>query len=167
MSTSKNNNERESFQKSPILKAGEYDFWAQKFETHVRSIDGELQKIITTGDLLVTQNNGKPVPFGSFTAEDWTKNEKNNKALKLLTSRLDNSDRRTVLGSPSAKEKWDALAKIYQGSNDVKRDRISALLQDYDNFNMGEKETIEELQARFLTLINSLAYLGERIENWK
>ena len=49
-----------------------------------------------------------------------------------------------MLGSPSAKEKWDALAKIYQGSNDVKRDRISALLQDYDNFTMGEKETIEE-----------------------
>ena len=128
MSTSKNNNKRESFWKSPILKAGEYDLWAQEFETHVRSIDRELQKIITTRDLLVTQNNGKSVPLGSFTAEDWTKDEKNNKALKLLTSGLDNSDRRKVLESPSTKEKWDALAKIYQGSNDVKRDRISALL---------------------------------------
>ena len=72
-----------------------------------------------------------------------------------------------MLGSPSAKEKWDALAKIYQGSNDLKRDRISALLQDYDNFTMGEKESIEEFQGRFLTLINSLSYLGEMIENWK
>ena len=127
MSTSKNN-KRESFQKSLILKAGEYDLWAQEFETHVRSIDGELWKIITTRDFLVTQNNGKHVPFGSFTDEDLTKEENNNKALKLLTSGLNNSDRRKVLRSPSAKEKWDALAKIYQGSNDVKRDRISALL---------------------------------------
>ena len=54
MSTSKNNNKKESFWKSPILKAGEYDLWAQKFETHVRSIDGELWRIVTTGDLVVT-----------------------------------------------------------------------------------------------------------------
>ena len=134
MSTSKSNIERESYWKSPILKVGEYDLWAQEFETHVRSIDGELWKIITSGDLQVTQNNGKPVAFTSFTAEDWTKDEKNMKALKLLTSGLDNSDRRKVLGSLSAKDKWDALVKIYQGSMDVKRDRIAALLQDYNIF---------------------------------
>ena len=32
---------------------------------------------------------------------------------------------------------------------------------------MGEKETIEEFQARFLSLVNSLTYLGEEIPNWK
>ena len=110
----------------------------------MRSIDGELWKIITMGDLQVTQNNGKPIAFNSFTAEDLGKDEKNMKALKLLTSGLDNSDRRKVLGSLSAKDKCDALAKINQGSTDVKRDRIAALLQDYDNFAMGEKESIED-----------------------
>ena len=97
-----------------------------------------------TDDLRVTQIDEKPAPLSAFSDDDWKRDEKNNKALKLLTSGLDNSDRRKVLGSPSAKEKWDALAKIYQGSTDVKRDRISALYQDYDNFTMGEKETIEE-----------------------
>ena len=133
----------------------------------MRSIDRELWKIIINGNLPVTQLNNKPIPFNSFSVDDWSKYEKNMKALKLLTSGLDNSDRRKVLGSETAKEKWDALAKIYQGSNDVKRDRISALLQDYDNFTMGVKESIKEFKARFLTLINSLSYLGERVENWK
>ena len=32
---------------------------------------------------------------------------------------------------------------------------------------MGEKKDIEEFQARFLMIINSLAYLGENIENWR
>ena len=32
---------------------------------------------------------------------------------------------------------------------------------------MGDGESVEEFQARFLTLINSLSYLGEKIENWK
>ena len=83
MSTSKNNNEMESYWKSPILKAGEYDLWSQELETHVRSIDGELWKNITMGDLQVTQNNGKPVVFTPFTAEYLGKDEKNIKALKL------------------------------------------------------------------------------------
>ena len=167
MSTSKNTNERESFWKSPILKAREYNLWAQGFQTHVRSIDGELWKIIINGDLPVTQVNNKPIAFNAFSADDWSRDEKNMKALKLLNSGLENSDRRKVLGSLTAKDKWDALAKIYQGSNDVKRYRISALLQDYDKFSMREKESIEEFQARFLTLINSLSHLGEKIENWK
>ena len=136
-------------------------------QTHVRSIDGECWKIIINGDLKVTQANNKPVPFELHSVEDYKKDEKNNKALKLVTSGLSQSDRRKVLASDTAKEKWDALAKIYQGSEDVKRDRISALLQDYDNFAMGDGESIEEFQARFLTLINSLSYLGEKIENWK
>ena len=128
MSSSKNTNERESFWKSPILKAEEYDLWAHEFETHVRSIDGELWKIIISGDLAVTKVDGKPIPFSAFSADNWCRDEKNMKALKLLKSGHDNYDRRKVLWSPSAKEKWDALAKIYQRSNDVKHDRISALL---------------------------------------
>ena len=32
---------------------------------------------------------------------------------------------------------------------------------------MGEKEEIEDFQARFRSLINSFAYLGEKIANWK
>ena len=135
MSLTKNTNERESFQKSHILKAGEYDLWTQEFKIRVRSIDGELQKIIISGDLAITKVDGKPIPFSAFSADDWSRDEKNIKALKLLTSGLDNFD------------------------------RIFALLQDYDNFTMGEKKSIEEFQARFLTLINSLAHLGEKIEN--
>ena len=131
----------------------------------MRSIDGELWKIIINGDLPVTQVNNKHVAFNAFSVDDWSRDEKNMKALKLLTSGLDNSDRRKVLGSHSAKEKWDTLAKIYQRSNDVKCDRISALLQDYDNFAMGEKKSIEEFQARFLALINSFGHLREMIEN--
>ena len=84
-------------------------------QTHMRSIDGECWKIITEGDLSVTMANSKPVPFNLYTVEDYTKDEKNNKALKLVTSGLSQSDRRKVLGSATAKDKWNALAKIYQG----------------------------------------------------
>ena len=70
-----------------------------------------------------------------------------------------------VLSSKTVKEKWDSLDKIYQGSDDVKCDRIVTLLQDYDNLHMKNKEEIKDFQARFLMLINSLSHLGENIPN--
>ena len=80
---------------------------------------------------------------------------------------LGQSYKRKVLSSKIAKEKWDALEIIYQGSNDVKRDMIMTLWQDYDNLLMKDKEKIEDFQVRFLILINSLAHLWEYIPNWK
>ena len=49
----------------------------------------------------------------------------------------------------------------------MKRDRIISLMQDYDNLRMKDKKEIEDFQARFLALINSLAHLGDDVSNWK
>ena len=89
--------------------------------------------------------------------------EKNHKALRLLTCGLGDSDKRKKISSLTAKEKWDALEKIHAGSEDAKQDRIYALTQDYNNLRMHEKETIEEFQTRFMSLVNPLTYLGEDI----
>ena len=82
-------------------------------------------------------------------------------------SGLGPSDKKNVLSSKTEKEKWDVLEKIHQGTSNIKRDRIVSLLQDYGNLRIKDKEEIEDFQARFLTLINSLAHLGEEIPNWK
>ena len=92
--------------------------------------------------------------------------EKNHKTLRLLTGGLGDSNKRKVLSSLTTKEKWDALEKIHAGSEDVKQDRITALTQDYNNLRMHEKETIEEFQTRFMSLVNSMTYLGEEIPSW-
>ena len=93
--------------------------------------------------------------------------EKNYKALRLLTGGLGDSDKRKILSSLTAKEKWDALEKIHAGSEDDKQDRISAPTQDYNNLRMHEKKTIEEFHTRFMSLVNSLTYLGENNPSWK
>ena len=58
-------------------------------------------------------------------------------------SGLGSSDKRKVLSSKIAKEKWDALEKIHQGFANVKQDRIVSLMQDYDNLCMNDKDEIE------------------------
>ena len=54
--------------------------------------------------------------------------------MKFVMSGLGQTDKRKVLSSKIAKEKWDALEKIYQRSDDVKCDGIVTLLQDYEAY---------------------------------
>ena len=106
-------------------------------------------------------------PLASYEEVDFKVVKKNFKALMFIMRGLGPSNKKKVLSSKMTKEKWDALEKIHQGTDNVKRDRTVSLMQDYDNHRMKDKEEIEDFQARFLALINSLAHLGEDVPNLK
>ena len=110
---------------------------------------------------------GKSIKESAYDEADYKKMEKNHRAIKIIVSGLSSGDKAKVLLHKTIKEKWDALSKIHQGNLDDKRDRILALLQDWDNLAMGEKEEIEDFHSRFLTLVNALKFLEEEIEDWK
>ena len=61
-------------------------------------------------------------PLASNEEADFKVVEKNFKDLKFVMSGLGPSDKKKVLSSKTAKEKWDALEKIHQGIDNVKRD---------------------------------------------
>ena len=87
--------------------------------------------------------------------------------MKIIESGRSSSDETKVSPFLTAKDKWDALARIHQGNLDVKRDRITALLQDWEHLSMGEKKDIEDFHSRFLILVNGLAFLGEILPPWR
>ena len=49
----------------------------------------------------------------SYKEDDFKVAEKNFKALKFIISRFGQTNKRKILSSKTAKEKWDALEKIY------------------------------------------------------
>ena len=165
MSSPNNTGERDSYWKSHMLKKGEYDVWASEMQTHIMAVDGECCKLIMKGPHKLEPAYKKHLFIEEYIEADYKKAEKNSKALKLITNGLSATDKRTVLSSLTAKDKWDVLEKLCQGSNKVKRDKIATLLYDYNTIVMREKEDIEDFQDRFLTIINSLEYLSEHIEN--
>ena len=59
------------------------------------------------------KKNIKDKPLSMYEEIDFKVKEKNFKALKIIMSGLSPSDKRKVLSSKTAKEKWDALEKIY------------------------------------------------------
>ena len=86
-------------------------------EAHVMSIDAQRWKIILGEDEKITEimaGKEEAKPLTSYKEEDFKVAEKNFKALKFVMSGLGQTDKRKVLSSKTAKEKWNALEKICQ-----------------------------------------------------
>ncbi|XP_068486555.1 uncharacterized protein [Phaseolus vulgaris] len=64
----------------------------------------------------------------------------------------------------SAKEMWDILEVTHEGTNDVKRARKHALIQEYELFRMQKGETICDVQKRFSHIVNRLMSLGKTFD---
>jgi len=64
----------------------------------------------------------------------------------------------------SAKEMWDILEVTHEGTNDVKRARKHALIQEYELFRMQQGEAIVDVQKRFTHIINHLIGLGKQFD---
>lgn len=59
-----------------------------------------------------------------------------------------------------AKEMWDKLEVTYEGTSKEKETRINLLIHDYEFFQMKERESIEEIFARFNKIIGDLKVFG-------
>ena len=142
------NSDNGSFWKPPMLKRGAYDVWADQMQEHVGSVNGQCWSIIKKGDLKYRNSKGEEIPEEDWTETEFKMFEKNSRARKLITAALSPGDQFKVLSFKFAKEKWDALKKIHQGNQDVKRDKIIALEEEFNSLQMGENEDIEDFHSK-------------------
>ncbi|GKC12429.1 retrovirus-related pol polyprotein from transposon TNT 1-94 [Tanacetum coccineum] len=61
----------------------------------------------------------------------------------------------------TTKEIWDTLLITHQGNSQVKDNKIDLLVQQYEQFTIPEKKSIDNAFARFNTIITSLKALNE------
>jgi len=66
-----------------------------------------------------------------------------------------------VLTARSATQIWQILQVTHEGTNKVKKSKISVLVHRFELFKMKENETILEIITRFTDITNSLASLGK------
>jgi len=67
----------------------------------------------------------------------------------------------------SVKEMWGILEVTHEGTNDVKRARKHALIQEYELFKMQKGETICDVQKRFSHIVNHLMSLAKNFDKEK
>ncbi|GJV09143.1 hypothetical protein Tco_1346799 [Tanacetum coccineum] len=61
----------------------------------------------------------------------------------------------------TAKEIWDTLLITRQGNSQVKDNKIDLLVEQYEQFTIPEEESIDNVFARFNTIITSIKALDE------
>jgi len=59
---------------------------------------------------------------------------------------------------------WDTLEVTLEGTNNVKKARKHALIQEYEMFRMQKEETIAEVQNRFTHIVNYLMSLRKMFQ---
>jgi len=85
-------------------------------------------------------------------------------AKNIVTSALNVDEFFRVSHCSSAKEMWDVLEVIHEGTSDVKRARKHALIQEYELFRMQAGESIAKVQKRFKHIVNHLIGLGKTFD---
>ncbi|XP_021774596.1 uncharacterized protein LOC110738494 [Chenopodium quinoa] len=133
-------------------------------EMFIQSENYQVWRAIEVGDYEVTKTNAEneviPKPISEYDRNDFEKKEINATAKKLLVWGLGPDEHTRVMGCKTAKEIWDLLEITHEGTHEVKRSKIDILLSKYERFEMGSKETIQEMFTRFKNITNELVSLG-------
>ncbi|KAL4348021.1 hypothetical protein GQ457_17G009090 [Hibiscus cannabinus] len=102
-----------------------------------------------------------------WSATNHKKMELNCKALYIIFCALGPDVYAKVSSYESAKEVWDKLEVIREGTNDVKETKIGLLNLEYENFKMNSNEDIKSMFNQFSTIVNQLKGFGEEISEDK
>src|SRR3954463_6367050 len=101
----------------------------------------------------------------SWNDDDRKKVLADKKAVNLLQGALSMDEFFRVSACTTAKEIWDTLVETHEGTTEVKRSRLNLLSQEYELFRMQHRESIIDLQKRFLHLKNHLKALDKTLTN--
>ncbi|GJY06902.1 hypothetical protein Tco_0373956 [Tanacetum coccineum] len=123
--------------------------------------------------MLFTDGDFPPIQFNPETKKDEIvsfhkqnddlkkKLAKNNEAKMIIYNALPHKEYERIFMCQTAKEIWDTLLITHQGNNQVKANKIDLLVQQYEQFMIPEKESIDNVFAKFNTIITSLKALDE------
>src|SRR4051812_6657831 len=155
--------------RAPVFNGENYGYWKDCMRVHIKSIDRNIWTSIVNGPLEITMTNEAgaiiPKPETSWKADDEKKYGYDWKARNILISALGGDEYYHVSHCKTAKAMWDTLKVAHEGTYDVKLARINTLTQEFELFHMESGESIENMQKRFVHLINRLNSLDRPVSN--
>src|ERR1044072_1536791 len=160
--------EGSSINRPPSFTVECYDFWKIRMKIFIESQDMDILNAIESGPFIptvVVNGEEQLKVIANWTDEDKKKVQYDLKSKNILTSALGMDEFFRVSTCTSAKEIWDTLQVTHEGTEEVKRSRMSTLSQEYEMFIMKPGETILEVQKRFTLLTNHLIALGKKFTN--
>ncbi|XP_019172698.1 PREDICTED: uncharacterized protein LOC109168107 [Ipomoea nil] len=151
--------------KPPELDGHNYSFWKARMEIYLQAQGTRVYCTVLTEWSPPTVQNADGTAgaklIETWTEEEMTSSDLNNKALNSIVGSLHESVFTLVTGIKEAKRVWDTLETRYEGTSDVKQSKLQLALSEFESLSMGEEETISTFHSRVQNLMNRAPVLGE------
>lgn len=147
--------EGKSFTRPPFFNGTNYNYWKNCMIVFIKAQENDLWKIIRRGPHEVNEDEDER------TDEEVKKARLNYCAMHLIQCALDPNEYSRVSMCDNAKEMWDKLSLIYEGTSQVKESKVNMLVHEYELFTMRQEESISEMFARLSEITNGLKGLGK------
>ncbi|XP_074561559.1 uncharacterized protein LOC141817832, partial [Curcuma longa] len=131
----------------PLFTGEDFGYWKGRMENFLK-IQFEMWMIVKTGFELPIDGDGKPTPCENWDLALIKKVEANARATCTLQCGLTKEELNRVGPFSSAKELWEKLIELHEGTSDTK-----------------EGETATQLHARIQDLLNGLHAIGQKVDN--
>ncbi|MQM14456.1 hypothetical protein Taro_047387 [Colocasia esculenta] len=118
-----------------------------------RAQDYELWKVVSKGP------TDLPEAEDTWTREQIRKATVNWSTMNMMQCAIHPKEYARVSTCNSVKEMWDKLELIYEGTPEVRETKASMLASEYEMFKIKNEETISNMFARFMIIINGLKSL--------
>ncbi|MQL76440.1 hypothetical protein Taro_008828 [Colocasia esculenta] len=142
--------EGHSVTRPPFFDGTDYPYWKNHMQVFLRAQNFELWKIVSKGAYILPQDED------TWSKDQIAKGTLNWSALNMMQCTVHPKEHSRVSTCTSAKEMWDKLELIYEGTSEVRESKVSMLVSDYEMFKMNHDETFSDMFARFMVLINGL-----------
>ncbi|KAL8088634.1 hypothetical protein AgCh_038421 [Apium graveolens] len=124
------------------------------------SLVDEIFVLIPRPDVLSKAALGTYSSILEVSIEDIEEIRKDKKAMNILFNGLDQDMFDNVINSQTAKEVWDTVQIICEGTEQVRENKMQLLIQQYEYFHFKEGESLNDTFNRFQKLLNGLKLYG-------
>ena len=149
-----------------LLNDVNYGYRIVRMRANLRGADEDIWTVVQSGweEPWVMQEDGlKTLKLKT----KWTATEKNlskfnAKALDTIFSSIDGKQFELIQGCESAKEAWDILQNVFEGTANVRKIRLDLLASQFEDIKMSDDEKIGEFRAKLSSVANEAQVLGKK-----
>ena len=138
-----------------------------RIRAFIRAMDVRAWRSILTGwtPPFATDSKGKKTlkPEVDWSNDDNRMANKNNKVLHAIFNGCDADNIKLILSCEIAKEAWEILQTTFEGSSNVKRNKLLSLTTRFENLRMHDDESLSEFYTKLCDITNESLALNAKI----
>ncbi|XP_074569703.1 uncharacterized protein LOC141826360 [Curcuma longa] len=153
-----------STNRPPFFDGSDFQYWRSRMEYYLKT-DISMWFSVREGFVPPKDEEGKELDSSRWSAEQTRKGQADAKAVVTLQCGISKDQLNKVGPFTSAKELWNKLIELHEGTRDSRIAKRDLFLNQLQNLSMKDNETVSELHGRFKEIVNGLHSVNEHIEN--